>query len=449
MATVALIGANGHGRHHRRVLATMPGVRLIAVADPQPVDPDPPLAPYTGVFTDHRRLLAEAEPDVVIICTPPHTHLPIAIEALQAGADVLLEKPPVQTLAEHHALLAVLHETGRICQVGFQALGSRAATLLWDNLPGQVATIAAAASWQRNDAYYARAPWAGRRRVDGRPVIDGVLVNPLAHALMQCLATASAAISHGAITPPPAAVTAVPGASAAASPGAAAAASPGAAGTASPGAAGAASPGAAGAASPGAAGAASPGASAVASGAGGVVEPVVLEIERYRVRDIEADDTTFARIRCRTGPNLLLAVTLAGEDFIAGDIIVTGTEGRATLEYPTDRLQLPCDPKWHTVEGRTDLLRNLLAHRADPGVPLLAPLSRTAPFTAVLEGLTGEDLPPPTLLGPEWTDTREDGTRVIRGINAVIRAAADRQALPSELGIPWAVPPHRRTLPTT
>jgi predicted dehydrogenase len=369
--TVALIGANGHGRHHRRHLATLPGVRLVALADTRPIEPDPPVPADAGIFTDHRRLLTEAKPDVVVICTPPHTHLPIAVDALQAGADVLLEKPPVQTLAEHHLLSAVLRETGRVCQVGFQALGSRAATLLWDNLPGQVTGIAAAASWQRDDAYYARAPWAGRRQVDGRPVIDGVLVNPLAHALMQGLATA------------------------------------------------------------------------VAAGAGTVAE---LEVERYRVRSIEADDTAFARIRFHGGPDLVAAVTLAGEDFIAGEIIVTGTGGRAVLEYPTDRLLLPCDPRMHTVDGRTGLLENLLAHRADPDVPLIAPLSRTAPFTAVLEGLTGPDVPPPPRRGPRHVVARGDGVRVIRGINEVVREAAERRALPSESGVAWAVRPYRRPL---
>ncbi|WP_199509813.1 Gfo/Idh/MocA family protein [Nucisporomicrobium flavum] len=367
--TVALIGANGHGRHHRRQLATLDGVRLVALADPRPIEPDPPVPDGTEVFTDHRELLAKIEPDVVVICTPPHTHLPIAADALRAGCDVLLEKPPVQTLAEHRELAAVLEETGRACQVGFQALGSHAAARFWDAVARESVTgIAAVASWQRDDAYYARAPWAGRRSVDGRPVIDGVLVNPLAHAVMQALATAASA------------------------------------------------------------------------GAG---PPVGCEAERYRTRLIEADDTAVARLTLESGLRILAAATLAGEDFIAGEIIVDGTAGRAVLEYPTNRLALPGEPHLREVAGRTGLLENLIAHRADPSVPLLAPLSRTEPFTAVVEWLTAPDAPPPVLLDPRHVEDHA-GVRVIPGINAVLRRCAEEMALPSELGVIWAAPPYRR-----
>ena len=43
---------------------------------------------------------------------------------MRAGADVLLEKPPVPTMAEFDHLLALCAETGRSCQIGFQSLGS-------------------------------------------------------------------------------------------------------------------------------------------------------------------------------------------------------------------------------------------------------------------------------------------------------------------------------------
>ena len=109
---VALIGANGHGRWHRRTdraSCTPPGgLRLVALVDVRPLEdePDAPVPPEAAVFTDHRAMLAESRPDVVVICTPPHTHLPIALDVLAAGADLLLEKPPVLDLAEHRTLAA-------------------------------------------------------------------------------------------------------------------------------------------------------------------------------------------------------------------------------------------------------------------------------------------------------------------------------------------------------
>jgi predicted dehydrogenase len=379
---VALIGANGHGRWHRRRIAGLQAAgtaRLAALADPAPVDPDPPVPPGVAVFRDHRELLEAVRPDVVVICTPPHTHLAIALDALAAGSDLLLEKPPVVTTAEHAHLCAAVRDAGRACQVGFQALGSAALTELTGALAagalGTVTGLATVASWRRDDTYYRRAPWAGRQRVDGRRALDGALVNPLAHAVMQSLAVAAGA------------------------------------------------------------------------GAG---DPVRLEAERYRTRPIETDDTAFARLTFRGGLRMLAAVTLAGEDFIPGEVIVTGTAGRAVLEYPTDRLALPGDAEPREVPGRTDLLANLLAHRADPAaVPLIAPLERTAGFTAFAEALTAPGGPVPTLLdGPFVVSQGEPPARVrvVTGINEVLRRTAGALALPSESGVAWARPPYTETM---
>lgn len=380
---VAVVGANGHGRWHRRVVAPLHAagrLRLVALVDVRPIEDDPaaPVPDGTAVHTDHREMLRTARPDVVVVCTPPHTHLPIALDVLAAGADLLLEKPPVLSIAEHRELADALAATGRACQVGFQALGSAALTELTDAVRagrlGTVTGIATVAAWQRSDAYYARAPWAGRRTLHGRPVLDGALANPLAHAVMQCLAVAEAA-------------------------------------------------------------------------GDGPVVPARIEVERYRVRPIEVDDTATLRVSSRSGPPIVAAVTLAGEDFVAGEVIVTGTAGRAVLEYPTDRLLLPGDARPREVPGRRGLLENLLDYRADPGVPLIAPLARTAPFTTVLEAVT--TAPEPTPLGGDLVTATGDGPQrvlTVRGINRLLRRAAEEGALLSELAVPWAVAPHRRDL---
>lgn len=370
---VALIGANGHGAWHRRRILSLAGrVRLVGLADVRPLSPPAPEG--VPVFTDHRVMLATVRPDVVVICTPPHTHLAIALDAIEAGCDILLEKPPVASLAAHRTLLAALASAGVSCQVGFQALGSRAWTRFRAALAGwgPLTGITAAASWKRADDYYARAPWAGRRVVDGRPVVDGALANPLAHAVMQALASASA----------------------------------------------------------------------VGSG-----RPRQLTVERYRTRRIEVDDTAFARITFDSGLDVVLAVTLAGEDFIAGEITASGPSGTAVLEYPTDRLSLPSAPSMTEIPGRTDLLTNLLDHRA-ADTPLLVPLAATSDFTMVLEALTTPDMPLPHLLNGDVVAV--DGpNRTITGISAVIRATVESLTLPSERGVPWARPPITRRLPAT
>jgi predicted dehydrogenase len=385
-STVALIGAEGHGRWHRRAIARLQqaGVaRLVGLCDLAPIrgEPGARVPADARCFQDYREMLAATRPEVVVICTPPHTHLEIATAAARAGADLLLEKPPVMGLPAHAELTRVLAETGRVCQVGFQALGSAAlaelAGVIAAGRLGRVTGIGAVGSWQRPDSYYRRAPWAGRCRLAGRPVLDGALVNPFAHAVMQCLALAEVA-------------------------------------------------------------------------SGGPVATGGLELERYRARPIEVDDTGVLRLRPAGGPPVVVAVTLCGDAFVAGEVVVHAEGGRAVLGYVEDRLELPGDPAPRQVPGRTGLLENLLAHRADPGeVPLVAGLERTAPFTAVVETIAGA--PGPAAIGAAHQRVfggSGERTVTIPGASRLLRRAAERLALPSELGAAWAVAPYRTTFDT-
>lgn len=194
--TVALVGVHGYGRQHLdRLLARHDRgeVRLVAVADPVP-----PVAPLPGVarFDALPQLLAADVPQFVVISTPLHTHADLAVQALRAGAHVLVEKPATADLPSFEAVSAVSAETARWCQVGFQSLGSPAVEHVRERVAqGRIGTVtgySAVGLWVRTRAYYERAVWAGRRRLDGRVVADGVLTNPLSHAVATVLAVAGA-----------------------------------------------------------------------------------------------------------------------------------------------------------------------------------------------------------------------------------------------------------------
>lgn len=73
---------------------------------------------------DYRALLARADIDGVVIVVPDHLHYPIARAALLAGKDVYLEKPMTYTVDEAARLHDVVHETGRMLQVGGGGLNS-------------------------------------------------------------------------------------------------------------------------------------------------------------------------------------------------------------------------------------------------------------------------------------------------------------------------------------
>lgn len=317
-ARVALIGANGHGMHHREQLESFDGTDLVALCDRAEII-DPPAG--VPLFTDHARMLASVKPDVVIVSTPPATHVSLTADALRAGADVLLEKPPVLNLAEHDTLMRVQEESARAIQVGFQALASPRLAELRELMPDDISIVGA---WQRDDAYWARSPWAGK------PPLDGALRNPFSHALMQALAIAGS-------------------------------------------------------------------------------EPVRAEVAWCRIRDIEVDDTATLRVTLANGHRILIAVTLAGEEFIDSRLRI----GEVELDY--------------RVDSGLPLLQNLLAHRTN-GEPLVASLAATRGFTAVVQALAGMRKP---------GMARADGG-VLRGVNQALETCAARFVLLNEIDVPWA-----------
>lgn len=129
--------------------------------------------------------LDAVDADLVVVATPPHTHLALASTVLRRGLALYLEKPPVPRLQD----LAVLEEQvrpGQRVEVGFQLARRNLAVLTeaWnDGLVGTVQRITAHAALARADGYYARSAWAGRWFLDGTAVLDGPLFNPCAHIL--------------------------------------------------------------------------------------------------------------------------------------------------------------------------------------------------------------------------------------------------------------------------
>ncbi|MBG6237710.1 putative dehydrogenase [Mycetocola sp. CAN_C7] len=199
---VAIIGIHGYGASHvvhALGLQAESRLRLVGLVDPLvgPVVRDGlviGLDQLPPIFPDTTTLLDAVDVDLVIVATPLHTHRALAELALRAGADVLLEKPPTTTLADLTALLELSRSSDARVQVGFQSLGSRALVALRrsidDGALGEIHSIAASGSWVRDRRYWTRSTWAGKRTLNGRPVVDGVLTNPFAHAVMTSLSIA-------------------------------------------------------------------------------------------------------------------------------------------------------------------------------------------------------------------------------------------------------------------
>ncbi|SEE26557.1 Gfo/Idh/MocA family protein [Ruania alba] len=197
--TFAVVGIHGYGKQHLHQIGQLAAegrARLVAVVDPRGTDGAAHVPPGTPAFGDLSELLAETVPDVVTFATPIHTHLPLAAQAMRAGAHVLLEKPTTASLPELRELIAVADETGKSVQVGFQSFGSHAfdriAEITASGRIGEITGIGGIGLWRRARSYYDRSPWAGMRRLDGLEVVDGVVTNPLAHSIASALRIAGA-----------------------------------------------------------------------------------------------------------------------------------------------------------------------------------------------------------------------------------------------------------------
>jgi predicted dehydrogenase len=103
----ALIGAGQIARQHLACLRSLPGVEVAAVCDRSPATAECAAERYgsRAWFTDHRQMLREVKPDVVHVTTPPASHFSLAMEALEAGAHVIVEKPATTTFEEVDTLL--------------------------------------------------------------------------------------------------------------------------------------------------------------------------------------------------------------------------------------------------------------------------------------------------------------------------------------------------------
>lgn len=99
---VALIGAGQIARQHLSCLKTLSEVEIAGVCDLSPAVAESIAERYSvpAWFTNHVTMLEEVKPDVVHVTTPPTSHFRLAMDALQSGAHVLVEKPATATLAE-------------------------------------------------------------------------------------------------------------------------------------------------------------------------------------------------------------------------------------------------------------------------------------------------------------------------------------------------------------
>jgi myo-inositol 2-dehydrogenase / D-chiro-inositol 1-dehydrogenase len=117
-----LIGFGAWGRHHAAAIVKAPGAELaaIACASEATAVAARELHPKVAVHRDWRTLVADRSIDVVDVVVPNHLHADIAVAALEAGKNVLLEKPMASSIADCDRIVAAVKRSGRILSVGHE-----------------------------------------------------------------------------------------------------------------------------------------------------------------------------------------------------------------------------------------------------------------------------------------------------------------------------------------
>jgi predicted dehydrogenase len=120
---LGVVGNGPRGQYLMKELNKTGQVEWVALCDVYNVRRDE-AATIAGtpvkLYGDHRQLLEHKEIDAVVIATPDHWHTPIAIDAMNAGKDVYVEKPAFHRPEEGMALVKTARATKRIFTAGMQ-----------------------------------------------------------------------------------------------------------------------------------------------------------------------------------------------------------------------------------------------------------------------------------------------------------------------------------------
>lgn len=155
---VAVIGVNGRGQAHLTAFSKLPNVEITHLVD---VDAQV-LAKRAGEFAakgnpapklerDYRRLLGRKNVDIITVATPDHSHAKLAVDGMNAGRHVFLEKPVGIAPAEGEAMIAVQQRTGRQLQVGNQQRSSPETRQLLELIrAGELGEVYEAQTWYGN-----------------------------------------------------------------------------------------------------------------------------------------------------------------------------------------------------------------------------------------------------------------------------------------------------------
>jgi predicted dehydrogenase len=123
---IAVAGLRGKGAQHADLFNSLPGVRVVALCDPDrdvlayEKDRQEKNGRKADGYNDIRKLLEKKDVDALVIAAPNHWHALMAVWACQAGKDAYVEKPVSHNVWEGRKIVEAAEKYGRVVQAGTQ-----------------------------------------------------------------------------------------------------------------------------------------------------------------------------------------------------------------------------------------------------------------------------------------------------------------------------------------
>jgi len=174
---IAVAGAGTIGQVHMAVAQRSPTCTLSAIVDPSPAAVEIARAANVPLFASLEDLLAADRPDGVLLATPNHLHVPQALQCIEAGLPILLEKPIATTVAQGEQLLKEVNATGARVLIGHHRAHSpimrKAKEVVDSGKLGQLVAVMGSATFLKPDSYFEGAPW--RREPGAGPILINMI----------------------------------------------------------------------------------------------------------------------------------------------------------------------------------------------------------------------------------------------------------------------------------
>ena len=169
----AILGCGHIGKRHAAMVLQNPEAELLAMVDSnlklESEIKDTFLVPFFSSLQEMQN--AGLKPDVVSICTPNNLHAPQAIEALNAGFNVLVEKPMALSKADCEDVIYKSMQAGKLVFCVMQNRYSPPSVWLKEIISskrlGEIFHVQINCFWNRDERYYTEGSWKGKKETDG------------------------------------------------------------------------------------------------------------------------------------------------------------------------------------------------------------------------------------------------------------------------------------------